>query len=126
MDPGLLDLISDIRETLGSLRIYEVISGYRSPETNDMLRATGSGFARNSQQLLDTAIELRLEDIPIEDFRDATLSMQRGGVDFYDNPTSCTLTRAVSGAGDPYQSILRQAIDPSLGRQSCVVEAALN
>ncbi len=83
MDPGLLDLIYDIRETLGSHGTYEVISAYRSPETNEMLRATGSGVARNSQHLLGTAIDVRLEDIPIEELRDAALAMQRGGVGFY-------------------------------------------
>ena len=83
MDLGLLDLIYDIRETLGSHGTYEVISAYRSPKTNQMLRATGSGVARNSQHLLGTAIDVRLEDIPIEVLRDAALSMQRGGVGFY-------------------------------------------
>jgi uncharacterized protein YcbK (DUF882 family) len=48
-----------------------------------MLRATGSGVARNSQHLLGTAIDVRLEDISIEVLRDAALSMQRGGVGFY-------------------------------------------
>ncbi len=83
MDLGLLDLIYDIRETLGSHGTYEVISAYRSPKTNEMLRATGSSVARNSQHLLGTAIDVRLEDIPIEVLRDAALSMQRGGVGFY-------------------------------------------
>ena len=83
MDLGLLDLIYDIRETLGSHGTYEVISAYRSPKSNEMLRATGGGVARNSQHLLGTAIDVRLEDIPIEVLRDAALSMQRGGVGFY-------------------------------------------
>ena len=83
MDPGLLDLIYDIRETVGSHGTYEVISAYRSPETNEMLRATGGGVARNSQHLLGTAIDVRLEDIPIEVLRDAALAMQRGGVGYY-------------------------------------------
>ncbi len=83
MDPGLLDLIYDIRETLGSHGTYEVISAYRSPETNEMLRATGGGVARNSQHLLGTAIDVRLEDIPIAVLRDTALAMQRGGVGFY-------------------------------------------
>jgi uncharacterized protein YcbK (DUF882 family) len=78
MDPGLLDLIYDIQETLGSHGTYEVISAYRSPETNDMLRATGGGVARNSQHLLGTAIDVRLEDIPIEVLRDAALSALLG------------------------------------------------
>ncbi len=83
MDPRLLDLIYDIRAALGSHGTYEVISAYRSPKTNEMLRATGGGVARNSQHLLGTAIDVRLEDIPIAVLRDTALSMQRGGVGFY-------------------------------------------
>jgi uncharacterized protein YcbK (DUF882 family) len=83
MDPGLLDLIYDIRAVLGSNGTYAVISAYRSPKTNEMLRATGGSVARNSQHLLGTAIDVRLEDIPIEELRDAAVAMQRGGVGFY-------------------------------------------
>ena len=83
MDPRLLDLIYDIRAALGGNGTYEVISAYRSPKTNEMLRATGNGIARNSQHLLGTAIDVRLEDIPIEVLRDTALSMQKGGVGFY-------------------------------------------
>ena len=83
MDPGLLDLIYDIRENLGSNGTYKVISAYRSPKTNEMLRRRGGGVVRNSQHLLGTAIDVRLEDIPIEVLRDTALAMQRGGVGFY-------------------------------------------
>jgi len=83
MDPGLLDLIYDIRETLESNGTYEVISAYRSPKTNEMLRTRRGGVARNSQHLLGTAIDVRLEDIPIEVLRDTALAMRRGGVGFY-------------------------------------------
>ena len=83
MDPGLLDLIYDIRENIKSDGTYEVISAYRSPRTNEMLRTRSGGVARNSQHLLGTAIDVRLEDIPIEVLRDTALAMRRGGVGFY-------------------------------------------
>jgi uncharacterized protein YcbK (DUF882 family) len=83
MDTGLLDLIYDVRVAVGSQGTYEVISAYRSPETNEMLRARGSGVARNSQHVLGTAIDVRLDDVPIEALRDAALALQRGGVGFY-------------------------------------------
>lgn len=83
IDTKLLDLIYDIRENLGSNGTYEVISAYRSPKTNEILRASGAGVARNSQHLLGRAIDVRLDDIPIEALRDAALTMQRGGVGFY-------------------------------------------
>ncbi|MCH7475504.1 MAG: DUF882 domain-containing protein [Gemmatimonadetes bacterium] len=47
----------DIQESLGSNGTYEVISTYRSPKTNEILRASGANVARNSQHLLGRAIE---------------------------------------------------------------------
>ena len=51
IDPALLDLIYDVRESLGGSGAFEVISAYRSPETNEMLRSKSSGVAKNSQYL---------------------------------------------------------------------------
>lgn len=83
MDPELLNLIYDIRESLGSNGRYEVISAYRSPKTNDMLRSRGSGVAKNSQHLLGKAIDVRLEDVELPKLRDAALAQKRGGVGYY-------------------------------------------
>lgn len=83
IDPRLLDLIHDIRESLGSEGTYEVISAYRSPETNAMLRAKSSGVAKRSQHLLGNAIDVRLSDVKTSELRDAALAMKRGGVGYY-------------------------------------------
>lgn len=84
IDPELLDLIYDIRESLGSSGTYEVISAFRSPKTNEMLRKQGGGVAKNSQHLLGKAIDVRLDDVDLPKFRDAALAMQRGGVGYYE------------------------------------------
>ena len=52
MDPDLLEVIYDVRASLGSDATFEVISAYRSAETNEMLRSNSSGVAKNSQHLL--------------------------------------------------------------------------
>jgi len=83
IDPQLLDLIADIRDELGSDGTYEVISAYRSPATNDMLRRRSGGVARNSQHLLGKAIDVRLSDVETGRLRNAALAMQRGGVGHY-------------------------------------------
>lgn len=83
IDPKLLDLIYEIRESLGSNGTYEVISAYRSPKTNQILRNRSKGVAKNSQHLLGTAIDVRLEDVPTKKLRDAALAMERGGVGYY-------------------------------------------
>jgi len=73
----------DIRATLGGDGTYEVISAYRSPATNDMLRRRSGGVARNSQHLLGKAIDVRLTDVELSQLRDTALTMQRGGVGYY-------------------------------------------
>ena len=83
IDPQLLDLMFDIRESLASTGTFEVISAYRSPATNEMLRQRSGGVARNSQHVLGKAIDVRLTDIELTKLRDKAISMQRGGVGYY-------------------------------------------
>jgi uncharacterized protein YcbK (DUF882 family) len=86
IDPALLDIIYDVRASLGSDGTYEVISAYRSPKTNEMLRgrSASSGVAKNSQHLLGKAIDVRLEGVPTAKLRDAAIRLQRGGVGYYE------------------------------------------
>ena len=86
MDPELLDLIYDVRAALGSDGTYQVVSAYRSPKTNEMLRGRGqsSGVARKSQHLLGKAIDVRLEGVRTSKLRDTAIAMQRGGVGYYE------------------------------------------
>ena len=83
MNPQLLDLLYDVRNELGSEEAYEVISAYRSPKTNEMLRATTTGVAKKSQHLKGNAIDVRLRGIRTAKLRDTALRMERGGVGFY-------------------------------------------
>jgi uncharacterized protein YcbK (DUF882 family) len=83
MDPEMLNFIYDVRESLGSDGVYEVISAYRSPATNDKLREGSSGVARNSQHLLGKAIDVRLRGVDTMELRDAALALKRGGVGYY-------------------------------------------
>jgi uncharacterized protein YcbK (DUF882 family) len=84
IDPVLLDIIYDVRASLGSNDTYEVISAYRSPKTNQMLRDASSGVAKKSQHLLGKAIDVRLRNVASNDLRDAALRMRRGGVGYYE------------------------------------------
>ena len=87
MDPALLDLIYEVRESLGSDGTYQIISAYRSPRTNEMLRGRGasSGVARKSQHLLGKAIDVRLEGVATTQLRDRALALRRGGVGYYED-----------------------------------------
>ncbi len=86
MDPELLDLIFDLRQELGGDGTYEVISAYRSPKTNEMLRSRSSSVAKNSQHLFGKAIDLRLTGVELTKLRDTAIAMQRGGVGYYASP----------------------------------------
>jgi len=86
MDPELLDLIYDVRAELGSDGTYQVVSAYRSPKTNEMLRgrSKNTGVAQKSQHLLGKAIDVRLEGVATAKLRDTALAMRRGGVGYYE------------------------------------------
>ena len=86
MDPQLFDLLHQIRLALGakSLSAYEVISGYRCPDTNDHLRnSRGGGVAKRSLHMEGKAIDVRIPGVPLAELCDAALSLQAGGVGYY-------------------------------------------
>lgn len=83
MDPALFDLLYDIQQVAGSNGTYEIISAYRSPATNTMLRKKSNGVAKKSQHLLGKAIDVRLTDVDTAQLRDVALSLKRGGVGYY-------------------------------------------
>ncbi|PLP60306.1 peptidase M15 [Mesorhizobium loti] len=86
MDPRLLDLVWQVYRASGSTAYINVVSGYRSPATNAMLRSRSKGVARESQHMVGRAMDFFLPDVPLKKLRDISLRMQGGGVGFY--PTS--------------------------------------
>jgi uncharacterized protein YcbK (DUF882 family) len=86
MDPGLIDLLWEIHAELGSKGPIHIISGYRSRETNDMLRRTVGGQASQSRHILGMAADVHFPDIPLKLLRYSALIRERGGVGYY--PTS--------------------------------------
>ena len=83
IDPKLLDLLHQLHTNLESAKPFEVISGYRSPATNAMLRASGHGAASKSYHMKGMAIDIRLGDKDLKDVHTAALLMRAGGVGFY-------------------------------------------
>lgn len=86
MDPELIDLIWKIHTQLGSTQPIHLISGYRSPETNSMLRKTRGGQAKKSQHTLGKAADIHFPDVPVKTLRASALVQEVGGVGYY--PTS--------------------------------------
>lgn len=83
IDPRLLDILSAVQERTGGAGRFEVISGYRSPGTNDMLRHQSSGVAKNSLHLQGQAIDVRLTGTDTRNLRRAAIAMGQGGVGYY-------------------------------------------
>ena len=86
IDPELLDLLHRLAGTTESSKPFQVISGYRSPATNEMLRHRSEGVAAGSLHMSGQAIDIRLADVPLAKLRRAAFEVHRGGVGYY--PTS--------------------------------------
>jgi uncharacterized protein YcbK (DUF882 family) len=83
IDTGVLDILADLRALADRDEPYEVISGYRSPQTNAALHRHSSGVAEHSLHLQGRAIDIRLPGFPTGKLRELALGMGRGGVGFY-------------------------------------------
>ena len=86
MDRHLFDILWEVYRDVDGKKPIQIISAYRSPATNAMLRRRSSGVARFSQHMLGHAMDFFIPDVPLEQIRFAGLRLQRGGVGFY--PTS--------------------------------------
>ena len=83
IDPTLFDALTAIRNRIETNAPYQVISGYRSPRTNAMLRGKRHGVAENSQHLLGKAIDVNLPGVELAHLRNAALDVSAGGVGYY-------------------------------------------
>jgi uncharacterized protein YcbK (DUF882 family) len=83
MDPHLFDILWQIQQATGNHGTFEVISAYRSPQTNEMLRATTSGVAKASQHVVGKAIDVRLRGLDTAVLRDTARQLHQGGVGYY-------------------------------------------
>ena len=85
MDPRVIDIMYTIHRMTGQQRPFEIISGYRSPKTNTMLRGRSkrSGVAKKSLHMEGRAIDLRMEDFSTKRLRDIAAALQAGGVGYY-------------------------------------------
>lgn len=84
MDPHLFDQLVDLAIAAGVEPRYEIISGYRSPESNSKLAAVpGSGVSKKSLHMQGRAMDVRLKGVTVEQLRDLALAAKRGGVGYY-------------------------------------------
>jgi uncharacterized protein YcbK (DUF882 family) len=86
IDPRTIDLAWEMHEELGSREPINIICGYRSRGTNEMLRKSVGGQASQSQHITGKAIDITFPDVPLKRMRYSALVRERGGVGYY--PTS--------------------------------------
>jgi len=83
IDPKLLDLLHQLQTKVEHQGEFHVISGYRSPVTNDMLNKRSSGVAKRSYHMLGQAIDVRLPGFDTPQLHKAAKSLKGGGVGYY-------------------------------------------
>ena len=83
MNPKLLDLLHQLQAKVERQGEFHVISGYRSPATNDMLNKSSSGVAKRSYHTLGKAIDVRLPGFDSRKLQKVAISLKGGGVGYY-------------------------------------------
>jgi uncharacterized protein YcbK (DUF882 family) len=83
IDVELLDQLHQLFVRFDRRGHFEVISGYRSPKTNAVLRRASGGVAEHSLHISGRAIDVRLTSAATADLRDAALALRSGGVGYY-------------------------------------------
>jgi uncharacterized protein YcbK (DUF882 family) len=83
MDPNLLDLLYALQQSVAVTGAFHIISGYRSPASNQKLRSKSGGVAKKSLHMQGKAIDIRLPGCKLKQLRDAALTLKAGGVGYY-------------------------------------------
>jgi uncharacterized protein YcbK (DUF882 family) len=83
IDPKLMDYLVDVAALIGVPPAYSVISGYRSPETNERLHERSSGVSQHSLHMQGRAIDVRMSGVDCQALAARAESMKRGGVGYY-------------------------------------------
>jgi len=86
IDRQLLDILWQLNKRIDNKKPLSVISGYRSPHTNELLRQTGGGgVAKNSLHMDGRAIDIRIPGYDLRQLQRAALALGKGGVGYYPN-----------------------------------------
>jgi uncharacterized protein YcbK (DUF882 family) len=83
IDPKLMYYLVDVAARIGVQPAYSVISGYRSPQTNERLHERSSGVSQHSLHMQGRAIDVRMSGVDCQDLAAHAESLMRGGVGYY-------------------------------------------
>jgi len=80
---NLLDLLFDLKEKLKSKEPFHVMSGYRTPKSNAMLRKRKKGVAKNSLHMYGKAVDISMPGYSLKGIRKTAMKLRAGGVGYY-------------------------------------------
>jgi uncharacterized protein YcbK (DUF882 family) len=83
IDLRTIDIMAAAHNLLDVNEPYMLLSGYRSPQTNAMLRRRSRGVAKNSLHMKGQAADLRLASRSVSQMANAAISCRAGGVGKY-------------------------------------------
>lgn len=83
MDTRTIDIMAASHNLLDVSEPYMLLSGYRSPQTNAMLRSKSRGVAKNSLHMRGQAADLRLASRSVNQMAKAAIACHGGGVGRY-------------------------------------------
>jgi uncharacterized protein YcbK (DUF882 family) len=83
IDPQLLDIAHNLQSRVGSRGVFEVVCGYRSPETNAMMHEASAGVAAHSMHIQGKAMDIRLPGTRLGSLKKAAVALKMGGVGYY-------------------------------------------
>lgn len=83
MNPHNMDIIAATHHMLDTKEPYMLLSGYRTPATNAMLRSESRGVAKNSLHMKGMAADLRLKSRTVSQMAAAAQACSAGGVGHY-------------------------------------------
>jgi len=83
IDTRTIDIIAASHALLDTSEPFQMLSGYRSPKTNAMLRRNSRGVAKNSLHMQGQAADLRLGSRSVRQISKAAQACHAGGVGKY-------------------------------------------
>jgi uncharacterized protein YcbK (DUF882 family) len=87
IDRRLLDVLHALRLDLGTTAPFHVISCYRAPQSNALLRRLGRAVAEKSLHMEGKAADVRLPGVRLDDLHKAAVARKAGGVGYYSGPS---------------------------------------
>lgn len=83
MSPNLFDIVWHVYREVGASEPIKIMSAYRSPGTNAMLRRRSRAVAKESQHMRGNAMDIHIPGVSVTKVREIGLRLQRGGVGYY-------------------------------------------